>query len=454
LQESIALCREAGIKSILADSLDTLGGVLSLQGEHDQANKVLSESLELSGELGNQWGASFSTCKLAFVALRQKQYQQAAAFLDESLSWRLQNVDRRGIIQCLEGLAWLAAEGKPAAASLPEASARLFGAADALRDSIHSPLPPSDQEDYRREKGVVRTRLGERKFTEAWQAGRDMSSEKLSSLARSVIAEIKAKITPTKIEQSRLPEAALSVISLGASQVFVGQRLLANSDWVYARAKELFFYFLCFPSRTKEQVGLDLWPEASETQLRNNFHRTLYHLRRALGRADWILVEDETYRFNPSLDCWIDLLEFESNITRAEALDNVGDPEAVDCYNAALALYHGDFLGDLDTREWVQPHRQVYRRKFEQAAFALGRRLFSDQQYTAAEEIYRRLLAHDIFLEEAHRELMRCLARRGERGRALQQYNVLVNVMEHDLGIQPAPESQALFERLRGGESI
>jgi predicted ATPase/DNA-binding SARP family transcriptional activator len=454
LQESIALCRKAGSKSIMADSLDTLGGVLSLQGDYDGANKVLAESLELARELGNLWGASFSTYKLALVALKQRQYPQAAAFFEESLAWRLQNGDQRGILQCLEGLAWLVADVKSSAAGLPEASAHLFGAAEALRDSIHSPLPPSDLADHERTKTIVLNWLGESKFSVAWNKGRAMTAEKAASLALSAIAQIKAESFPVQAGQNRKEEAALHVFSLGASQVYVGKRLLANSDWVYARAKELFFYFLCFPARTKEQIGLDLWPDASEAQLRNNFHRTLYHVRRALGRADWILIEGEKYQFNYSSDCWFDAREFESKLDKAKDLERLHDPEAAGCYQAAITLYHGDFLEDLELYEWALPQRQAYKRKFEDAAFALGRYYFLAGQYAAAEEIYRQLLAQDVFLEEAHRGLMRCLAHRGEHGQALQQYQVLENTLQDELGIQPAPESQALFELLRQGKSL
>jgi predicted ATPase/DNA-binding SARP family transcriptional activator len=451
LQESIALCRQGGLKSILADSLDTLGGVLSLQGEFDRANQVLSESWELAQELGNQWGASFSTYKLAVVALKQKRFVQAAGFFEQSLAWRTQNGDQRGVVQCLEGLAWLAVEGSPTAPGLPEAAARLFGAADALRTAIHSPLPPSDQIDHASECDAARQLLGAMDFSAAWDLGRGLGPEKIAGLAQNVIAQIKAAAVFPLPRPGR--GAELIVISLGAAQVYVGGRALARADWVYARAEELFYYFLCFPARTKEQVGLDLWPEASETQLRSSFHRTLYHLRRALGRSDLIVIANAAYQFNRSVNVWFDAREFETSLVKAEKLERLGDAEAVSYYQAALNLYQGAFLPDMDNA-WVLIQRQTYRKKFEQAAFALGRLYFSADKFSAAQEIYRRLLEGDIFLEAAHRELMRCLARQGERAQALQQYNLLVNVMRAELDSQPAPELRALYERLRRGESI
>ncbi len=48
---------------------------------------------------------------------------------------------------------------------------------------------------------------------------------------------------------------------------------------------------------------------------------------------------------------------------------------------------------------------------------------------------------------------MRCLARQGEMGLALQQYESLVRVLQ-ELGAPPSPETQRLVERLRRGEEV
>ena len=57
-------------------------------------------------------------------------------------------------------------------------------------------------------------------------------------------------------------------------------------------------------------------------------------------------------------------------------------------------------------------------------------------------------------LEEAHRELMRCHAALGERGRALRHYEELVELLDEQLGTPPAPETSALHERLRAGKEV
>src|SRR5215207_8214462 len=70
-------------------------------------------------------------------------------------------------------------------------------------------------------------------------------------------------------------------------------------------------------------------------------------------------------------------------------------------------------------------------------------------------DAYRKAIAHDGFMEEAHRGLMRCHAALGQRGRAPKHYEELVELLEEKLGIPPAPETRALHERLRAtGEEV
>ncbi|HEU5099969.1 MAG TPA: bacterial transcriptional activator domain-containing protein, partial [Roseiflexaceae bacterium] len=88
------------------------------------------------------------------------------------------------------------------------------------------------------------------------------------------------------------------------------------------------------------------------------------------------------------------------------------------------------------------------------ALLMLGRLLVADGRDAEASEAYRRAIVHDSFLEQAHRELMRCYARQGERGKALRHYQGLVELLDAELGAQPAPETTALCTRLRQGDAL
>lgn len=128
-------------------------------------------------------------------------------------------------------------------------------------------------------------------------------------------------------------------------------------------------------------------------------------------------------------------------------------PEAISCLESAIALYQGDLAADLLEGQWQQNKREQLQQMFTDALLTLGRLHVETEHHEQAAATYRRALAHDRYLEEAHRELMRCLARQGEPALALRQYETLERVLA-ELDVSPSPETKALVARVRRGERI
>ncbi|MBI5290617.1 MAG: tetratricopeptide repeat protein, partial [Chloroflexi bacterium] len=61
----------------------------------------------------------------------------------------------------------------------------------------------------------------------------------------------------------------------------------------------------------------------------------------------------------------------------------------------------------------------------------------------------RRWLGLEPWNEEAHRRMMELLARTGQRSAALAQFEACRRALADELGLEPAPETTALYERLR-----
>jgi hypothetical protein len=74
-----------------------------------------------------------------------------------------------GLARGLEGLAGVLA------AREPDRAARLFGAAQSVREATRTTEPPDDREEYERDIAVVRATLGERDFARSWEEGRAMT---------------------------------------------------------------------------------------------------------------------------------------------------------------------------------------------------------------------------------------------------------------------------------------
>ncbi|MDE3089910.1 MAG: bacterial transcriptional activator domain-containing protein, partial [Chloroflexota bacterium] len=308
-----------------------------------------------------------------------------------------------------------------------------------------------------RHAAALRAKLGKRKFAATFANGGALSAEQ--AIAEALSAEwltARGETLPALPIPRPAPIEELRIFALGATRVYRGERELASSDWKYNKARELLFYLLCHSSTTKEHIGVAVWPDASPAQLRSNFRVTLYYLRRALGSPEWVLFEEEQYTFNRELAprYWFDVDAFETDLEAARRFEVKDPTRAIQHLKQAAQLYQGEFMGDWAEGEWYLPRREELQQKYIAGLMLWGQLLFADERYADAAEVYRKAVAQDNYLEAAHRELIRCYARQGDRGQALRQYQSLVNLMREELGASPAPGTQLLYQRLQRGEEV
>lgn len=109
---------------------------------------------------------------LAQLAHNVGEEERAATLFIESLVLCQQVGDLPLQAECLEGLAGVrAAEG-----DAPQA-ARLFGAADTLRDAVRAPRPAPLRHTYEQDLAYVRAALDNGTFAGAWAEGRRLALE-------------------------------------------------------------------------------------------------------------------------------------------------------------------------------------------------------------------------------------------------------------------------------------
>jgi DNA-binding SARP family transcriptional activator len=259
-------------------------------------------------------------------------------------------------------------------------------------------------------------------------------------------------ITGEFVPVSPISESGLRVLALGPLQVFVGGQPVETTAWGSARPRELLVYLLMHPDgRTKEQVGLAFWPDASTAQMRNSFHVTLHRLRKALGGPNWVTLAGDRYRIDEGLIAELDVTEFEREVTAARrALARGGDAAtATATLERALARYRGDFLDGEPVGDWHLEHRDRFQRMCVDALMELGGRYTADERHAKAADVYRRVLARDELHEEALRALMRSLADAGERSQALRAYQRFASRLRDELEADPEDETLRLMTRLQ-----
>jgi len=170
LEEAVAVQRELGHAQGLALSLSNLGALLSDQGDYGAARVVCEEGLAVNRETGDRRGLCWSLGALADVDLAEGDLGDARAAYGESACVARDIGDRLAAAVALEGLARVAIGSERHALAT-----RLFGAADALREALGSPLPPDGRQACDRNLAGVRADLGNEDFGAAWTRGRAMT---------------------------------------------------------------------------------------------------------------------------------------------------------------------------------------------------------------------------------------------------------------------------------------
>jgi len=164
LEESLSLYMESGHKVGIARSLNNLGLVAVAQGDYGEGQSLLEESLTIYREIGDKAGMARALNSLGSAARLRGEHEMARLRYEESLTLYQEIGARRGIADTLRGMAEVAVgQGQL------ERAGQLFGAAEALREAIGSPLSPDEKD--------------EEAFAAAWAEGRTMTMEQAIAYA-------------------------------------------------------------------------------------------------------------------------------------------------------------------------------------------------------------------------------------------------------------------------------
>jgi len=173
LEESLTLFRELGDPNGIGWALNHLGHVAQILGEYERATQLHEESLPLFREIGLRWvGIPWAHQGLGETALAQGDAALATPHFMEALALFRDVGDRAGMSWCLAGLAGTAALDEE-----PERAVWLWGAAEALRQSIGAREAPAARATHERLKAEVRKQLGEAVFNAKWAEGQAASLE-------------------------------------------------------------------------------------------------------------------------------------------------------------------------------------------------------------------------------------------------------------------------------------
>jgi predicted ATPase/transcriptional regulator with XRE-family HTH domain len=136
-------------------------------GQYEVAQSFNIEALTLAEQSGSAYAKAGSLALDSRLALTRGEIGRAAALNRESLGLWWEFGDKWNMVSVLEIAAAIIAAGDRG-----ETAARLYGAAEALREAISAPMGVLDQPEYARHLAALRAALDELTLTRAWAEGR------------------------------------------------------------------------------------------------------------------------------------------------------------------------------------------------------------------------------------------------------------------------------------------
>ena len=189
----------------------------------------------------------------------------------------------------------------------------------------------------------------------------------------------------------------------------------------------------------REQVAGLLWPDMTDAKAKDNLRHTLWVIRKALGNRDYFLTDDFSASFNTALDYWLDVALLERRTTGEESADDL---------IAMVSAYGGGLLpGFYD--DWIVLERERLQAVFERKMALLLDKLVEVQRWPDVLDWGERWIALGHVPEPAYRALMAAHAGRGDMASVATMYQRCVEALQTELGVEPAAQTRALYERLQ-----
>ena len=258
-----------------------------------------------------------------------------------------------------------------------------------------------------------------------------------------------------RCSRSVVERADVEIRLLGGFEVRVRGRTIEAERWRLRKARSIVKLIALAPGHriTRERAMDVLWPDLEPDAADNNLRQTLHVARRALDPDPattnrWLSLKDDQLALCPDGGVSVDAAVFVKAVAQARASR---DPKAL---AEAVELYSGDLLPDDLYEDWAIARREELRETHLAALLELARAQEAAGQAAEAVVTYERAVTAAPALEEAHVGLMRLHAGRGDRRRALHQFELLARALREDLDAEPDPASARLRDDIAAGRVV
>jgi DNA-binding SARP family transcriptional activator len=279
-------------------------------------------------------------------------------------------------------------------------------------------------------------------------------------VVRRMIEETVGEESAAHLPRSSTREPSLRVYFFGRFEMLCDGNVMQLGR--NGKALTILKYLLANRRRPVSQDHLMgwLWPDSNLKKARWSLNSAIHGLRKLLCSCSpslstgYVTLEDGYYRLSPAVRVWTDVDEFDQCCEKARRLEKGGNAQAaVVEHERAVELYRGDYLIEDLYDDWTMVERERLSNAYMDMLGKLAVHYLETGQYQESIRGCYRVLEKDRCHEDSYRLLMRCYARLGLRGRALEQYRICERILEQEYGTTPSSETQSLHTTILKDES-
>jgi DNA-binding SARP family transcriptional activator/tetratricopeptide (TPR) repeat protein len=250
--------------------------------------------------------------------------------------------------------------------------------------------------------------------------------------------------------------STLGIHLLGGFELCCGDEPLSLPATLKARSLLAYLAIHRDQACSRETLADLFWPNHPAGKALRSLSTALWQIRRVLPPGEYLLSDSQTVRFNPESDYWLDVAAFEQLVhwdeedlpewRRQHAPDL---PSELVALNQAIDLYKGDFLAGFYD-DWCLKERYHLEGLYLEA---LQRLVLANEVRELPQEALRYvelLLARDPLREDVHRKAVQLHVQLDSRTEAIRQARWCRDVLRSELGVEPQPETVALFDTTLG----
>lgn len=237
----------------------------------------------------------------------------------------------------------------------------------------------------------------------------------------------------------------LHLLLLGTPELWLG-----NEQIILPTRKTLallVYLALAGNRQSRERLMVLFWPESDEKRSRGALRTTLTYLRRALPTS---VAANLLHSSGDQIE-----LDMTHLIVDAQQLAEAVEKRDATQLTAVLTHHRGSFLEGFTLadapsfEEWATVQREQLQRQLAQLFDQLSQQQLAARQFAEATTTAVRWRSSNPLDEAAHRRLIESYLLAGNQTAARQAYEQCRAVLAAELGVAPAPATQAMIKRLR-----